>query len=158
MSVSPEQAGLIKAPREFYGGIVLMAIAIGALWESRNLPGIQGFSLGPGTVPTIYAVILLLLGAGILAIGLVKKGTPLDHPSFRGLACVAASLILFSLCIQSLGLILTSMASFLTAALGSAETRWKETIIASVVLTAFCCLLFVYGLGLPFQLLPKIMG
>ncbi|ACI92132.1 TctB subunit of the tripartite tricarboxylate transport [Afipia carboxidovorans OM5] len=158
MAADSERAGLIKGPREFFSGIVLMVIACGTLWELRNLPGIRGFSLGPGTVPTIYSVILLLLGAAILGIGLVKRGSPLDQPSFRGMVCVAAALVLFALCIQPVGLIIASIASFLTAALGSAETRWKETILASVLVTAFCCLLFVYGLGLPFQLLPRIAG
>jgi len=156
MGSSPEPGRLIKGPREFYGGGVMMAIALVTLWESRNLPGIQGFSLGPGTAPTVYSVVLFLLGAGILAIGLVKPGSPLDAPAFRGPACILASLLLFAATIRPLGLIIASIASFLTAALGSAETRWKETAIAAVVLTAFCCVLFVYGLGLPFQLLPKL--
>ncbi|MBN8969053.1 MAG: tripartite tricarboxylate transporter TctB family protein [Rhizobiales bacterium] len=158
MAAGSERAGLIKGPREFYSGIVLMVIACGTLWELRNLPGIRGFSLGAGTVPTLYSVILLLLGAAILGIGLMKRGASLDQPSFRGMIFIAAALVLFALCIDPAGLIIASMASFLTAALGSAETRWRETIPASVVVTTFCCLLFVYGLGLPFRLLPRIAG
>ena len=40
------------------------------------------------------------------------------------------------------------------AALGTPETRWKETIIVGICLTAFCSLLFPYALGLPMQLWP----
>ena len=43
------------------------------------------------------------------------------------------------------------------AALGTPETKWKETIIVGACLTAFCALLFPYALGLPLQMLPKFM-
>jgi putative tricarboxylic transport membrane protein len=37
---------------------------------------------------------------------------------------------------------------------GSTEMRWLESLIAAVAMTAFCVVLFVYLLGLPFQLWP----
>jgi hypothetical protein len=40
------------------------------------------------------------------------------------------------------------------AAAATPEARWIETLIWGAVLTAFCVLLFVVGLGLPFQLWP----
>jgi putative tricarboxylic transport membrane protein len=43
------------------------------------------------------------------------------------------------------------------AALGTPETRWKETIIVGICLTAFCSFLFPYALGLPLQLKPQFM-
>ena len=59
--------------------------------------------------------------------------------------------------IRPMGLIVTAFASFMIAALGTPETKWKETIIVAVCLTAFCSLLFPYALGLPLQMLPKFM-
>ena len=56
-----------------------------------------------------------------------------------------------------MGLIFTAFLSFMVAALGTPETKWKETIIVAVCLTAFCSLLFPYALGLPLQMLPKFM-
>ena len=56
-----------------------------------------------------------------------------------------------------MGLIFTAFASFMIAALGTPETKWKETIIVGACLTAFCALLFPYALGLPLQMLPKFM-
>jgi hypothetical protein len=38
--------------------------------------------------------------------------------------------------------------------MASSETKWVENIIAAVVLTAFCVLLFVKLLQLPFQIWP----
>ena len=44
------------------------------------------------------------------------------------------------------------------AALGTAETKWLETAIVCVCLTAFCCVLFPYGLGLPMPLWPRFLN
>jgi putative tricarboxylic transport membrane protein len=45
----------------------------------------------------------------------------------------------------------------MVAALGTSETRWKETIIVGICLTIGCSLLFPYALGLPLQLFPRFL-
>jgi putative tricarboxylic transport membrane protein len=45
----------------------------------------------------------------------------------------------------------------MVSGLGTQETRWKETIIVGICLTAFCSFLFPYGLGLPMQLWPRFL-
>ena len=44
-------AGLvpIRGPQDFYGGLVLVLVAILALVASADLPGQRGFAFGPGT-------------------------------------------------------------------------------------------------------------
>src|SRR6267378_345431 len=56
-----------------------------------------------------------------------------------------------------LGLVISAFASFLIAALGTPETRWRETIIVGICLTIGCSLLFPYALGLPLQLFPRFL-
>src|SRR5262245_21567743 len=41
----------IKGGQDYYGGAVLAAIALFALWASSDLPGMRGFAFGPGTAP-----------------------------------------------------------------------------------------------------------
>ena len=52
---------------------------------------------------------------------------------------------------------MSGFASFLIAALGSQETRWLETIVLAILLTAGCALLFPYVLGLPMPLFPRFL-
>ena len=57
--------------------------------------------------------------------------------------------------IRPLGLVI---ASFLTFSFRSSAPRkcgWIESIIGAAAMTAFCVLLFVYLLNLPFQLWPR---
>ena len=35
------------------------------------------------------------------------------------------------------------------------DVKWRETLIVAALVTAFCSVLFPYGLALPFQLWPR---
>jgi putative tricarboxylic transport membrane protein len=147
----------VRGPQDFVGGIALMAIAIFALWASSDLQGMHGFSFGAGTAPRMFAVLLLGLGAAIALVGILVEGQHLATYHWRGPLFVSLSILSFAVTIRPLGLVISAMASLMIAALGTPETRWKETIIVGICLTAFCSFLFPYALGLPLQLKPQFM-
>ena len=147
----------IRGPQDFIGGLALVAVALFALWASSDLQGMRGFSFGAGTAPRMFAVLLLALGLGVMVMGIIYEGAHLSGYSWRGPLFVSAAILFFAASIRPMGLIFTAFASFMIAALGTPETRWKETIIVGACLTAFCALLFPYALGLPLQMLPKFM-
>ena len=163
MSEAPSRAaeksnrGLIKGPQDFYGGLALVVIALFALWASSDLQGMRGFSFGPGTAPRMFAVLLLLLGAGVALTGFLVEGAPLQRYGIRGPVFVTLAILSFSVTIRPLGLIISAFLSFVVAALGTDETQWKETIIVGIFLTIGCSLLFPYALGLPLDLFPRIL-
>ena len=147
----------IRGPQDFFGGLALVAIALFALWASSDLQGMRGFSFGAGTAPRMFGVLLLVLGAAIAFVGIVTEGPQLATYAWRGPLFVMLAIICFAISIRPMGMIFSAMISFMVAALGTHETRWKETFIVGVCLTAFCSLLFPYALGLPLQLLPIFM-
>jgi putative tricarboxylic transport membrane protein len=147
----------IRGPQDFFGGLALMVIALFALWASSDLQGMQGFSFGAGTAPRMFGFLLLGLGAAVAVVGVVSEGEQLQSFSWRGPLFVTLAIVSFALTIRPMGMIFSAMASFLIAALGTPETRWKETIIVAICLTTFCALLFPYALGLPLQLLPTFL-
>jgi putative tricarboxylic transport membrane protein len=147
----------IRGPQDFVGGLAMVAIALFALWASSDLQGMHGFSFGAGTAPRMFAVLLLGLGIAVTVVGLVADGEHITTYAWRGPLFVSLSIVSFALAIRPLGLIISAFASFMIAALGTPETRWKETIIVGICLTVFCSLLFPYALGLPLQMLPKFM-
>jgi hypothetical protein len=146
-----------KAPQDYMGGIVLMAIALFALWASSDLQGMRGFSFGAGTAPRMFGVLLLVLGAAIALVGLLTEGPHLATYAWRGPLFVSLSILSFAIAIRPLGLVVSAFITFMISAMGSHETRWKETIIVGIALTAFCSFLFPYGLGLPMQLWPRFL-
>jgi hypothetical protein len=147
----------LKAPQDYFGGIVLMALALFALWASSDLQGMRGFSFGAGTAPRMFGVLMLGLGAGIAVVGLLTDGPLLAKYHWRGPLFVSLSILSFAITIRPLGLVISAFATFMISALGTHETRWKETIIVGIALTAFCSFLFPYGLGLPMQLWPRFL-
>jgi putative tricarboxylic transport membrane protein len=164
MSETPSQAtghsGMpkwIKGPQDFVGGIALMALALFALWASRDLQGMHGFSFGAGTAPRMFGVLLLALGFGVALVGVLSDGPPIQKYYWRGPFFVSLAIISFAFTIRPLGLIVSAFASFMIAALGTPETKWGEAIIVGICLTIGCSLLFPYALGLPFQLFPRFM-
>jgi putative tricarboxylic transport membrane protein len=117
----------------------------------------HGFSFGAGTAPRMFAVLLLGLGAAVAVMGLLFEGQHLATYHWRGPLFVSLSILGFAVMIRPLGLVLSAFLTFMISALGTHETRWKETIIVGICLTAFCSFLFPYGLGLPMQLWPRFL-
>src|SRR5215471_3249792 len=145
----------IRNEQDFYGGLVLVAVALFALWASRDLPGMRGFAFGPGTAPRIFAIALGALGIAVTVTGVLTKGPGIDRFYFRGPFFVTLSVVLFAWLVRPLGLVIASFLSIVAAAGATPEARLVETLIWGAVLTAFCSLLFPYALNLPMQMWPN---
>jgi putative tricarboxylic transport membrane protein len=208
---APQGRGLIRSPRDFWGGIALIALALFALWASSDLPGLRGFAFGPGTAPRMFAYVLLALGVAIVLVGVLTDGAPLEQFTFagpmfsallllaliplnifssrisrlipsiaadvvfaavtgivvvalalvltrvapRGPLLITAATIVFGVTVRPLGLVCASFISLIVSAYATEEIRWVEALICAAVLTAFCSVLFPYGLNLPLQLWPR---
>ncbi|SRR5579871_2224416 len=142
------------SPREYFGGVALVALAIFAYIAARDLGAMRGFAFGPGTAPRIFAYVLGALGLAVAGTGLITKGPAIERFHFRGPFYITLSVVVFALTVRSFGLALSSFLSICAAAAATPEARPIETIIWGVALTAFCCLLFPYALNLPMPLWP----
>jgi putative tricarboxylic transport membrane protein len=112
----------IRNQQDFYGGLVLVAVAAFALWASRDLPGMRGFAFGPGTAPRMFASILGVLGLIVAVGGLVTDGPPVERVAVRGTALGAVLIAIF--------ILVSNYATPITAGLG---LRQYETVLAAIV-------------------------
>ncbi len=158
----------VRGPRDFYGGLVLIVLALIAIWASGDLPGQTGFSFGPGTAPRMFAGLLAAVGALVALTGLLSDGPPLDSFAVRGPVYVLVAILSFAgmirgigldfigipVAIPPLGLIPSTFFAFMISIFGSSEFRLAESLMAAVAMTTFCVVVFVYLLQLPFQLWP----
>jgi putative tricarboxylic transport membrane protein len=168
---SPKGGGFqfkVRGPRDFYGGLALIALAIIAILATGELPGQHGFAFGPGTAPRMFATLLAICGAVVALTGLLVDGEPIGHFAIKGPAYVLVAILLFAgmirgldlrmigipYTIPSLGLVLSTFVAFMVSIMGSSEMRWVESLLVAAGMTAFCVGLFVYLLQLPFQLWP----
>jgi hypothetical protein len=155
--------------RDYYGGLALVGLALVAFWAGGDLAGMRGFSFGAGTAPRLFASGLAIAGGAVAVSGLFTKGEPIGGYAVRGPLYVTAAILAFASLIRgftfhlgeslikvpAFGLIIAGFVTFMISAAASKETRWVEATITAAALTAFCVVLFVYLLGLPFQLWPR---
>jgi hypothetical protein len=135
--------------------LILVAVAILAIWAARDLPGQRGFAFGPGTAPRLFAGLLVGLGTLVALVGLITDGPRIEKYKIRGPLLVISAILLFAAMIRPLGLVIASFVTFVISITGTKEMRVLEGLIGAAVMTIFCVLLFVYLLKLPFQLWPR---
>ena len=137
----PNGGGLrfkVRAPREFYGGLSLIGLAIVAIWASGDLPGMHGFAFGPGTAPRLFAGLLAVVGALSRSPGCSSTDRQLIRFAIRGPAWVILAILAFAGMIRGvnlgfvkvppLGLVLSTFAAFMISICGSSEMRWVESL------------------------------
>lgn len=146
-----------RGPRDFFGGLALIGLALVAIWAASDLSGMHGFAFGPGTAPRLFATLLLACGAAVAVVGLVVEGPEIEAFAFRGPALVVLAILAFAAMIRPLGLVVASYLTFMISISASREMRLIESLLAAAAMTVFCVLLFVYLLQLPFQLKPAFM-
>jgi len=153
--MAPDQTGDQSVPHAARGtqdiaaGLFLIAVALIAFWQAKGLPLGTLRSMGAGMLPTALAVLLGAFGIAIALIGALRPGVTFERWSFRGLLFVLGSIITFALTVRLFGLVVAGPLTMLIAGAADPQTNWKHTLIFSVVLTAFCILLFKVALRLP---------
>ena len=143
-----------EKPRDVIGGALIMAIGGGFLLLGRGLEFGSSFRMGPGYFPTVLSVILVLLGAAMVALAWrrpAEEGT-LSHIPWRGVVLVIGSTFFFGLALRGLGLIPVLVTVVLASAWASRYASWRASVPLALGMALFCWLVFVRGLGLPLPL------
>jgi putative tricarboxylic transport membrane protein len=150
-------AGLLRVqnPQDVYGGMALILLALVAFVASNELPGMRGFAFGPGTAPRLFAFALAIISLGVVIGGLLTVGPEISGYKIRGVVFIIGSILAFAASIRPLGLVIASFSCMVICAAAAEDVKWRETVIVAAVVTAFCSVLFPYGLALPFQLWPR---
>lgn len=145
----------VQNPQNVYGGMALILLALIAFVASNDLPGMRGFAFGPGTAPRLFAFTLAILSLGVLVSGLLTQGPEVSGYKLRGVIFIIGSILAFAAAIRPLGLVIASFACMVICAAAAEDVKWRETVVIAALVTAFCAVLFPYGLALPFQLWPR---
>ena len=144
--------------QDFFGGLVVLAVAVFAFWQGANLPAGTLGGVGPGMLPKSLAVLLGLLGGLLMLSAILEGGPQLARWSIRGPVLVLGAVVVFAFTVRPCGLIVAGPLAIVIGAFGSDEVRWKETLVFGAVMTAFCIGLFKFALGLPIPLAPWLIG
>jgi putative tricarboxylic transport membrane protein len=144
----------IRNPRDFYAGVIFLSFGLCAVLVGRDYPMGSALRMGAGYFPFVLGMLLLVLGAVICGKSLLIPGENLETIGLRPLLLVLAGIAAFAASVDSLGLITATILLTVIGAAASPESRWREVAVLTVALLALSLGAFVYGLGLPFKLLP----
>ncbi len=149
----------IRAPKDFWAGVLYTAIGAGAIVLARDYGMGTGARMGPAYFPTVLGGILVAIGLASVARSLVRDGEPIGAIAWKPLLFVTAGTVAFGILLRPAGLVAATLALILVSAAGSAKFRVDAKAIALMLaLVAFCALVFVKGLGLPVPLLGPWLG
>lgn len=152
-SPPPPAPARVRVSKDLVAGLTLVAVAVIALFASRELEMGTLRSVGPGALPRALALMVLAGGLGFTVAAFVRGGEPLGRWPLRGAFFVCLALVAFALTIRTVGLAVAGPAVVLVSGAASAETRPVELIVFALVLTAACIGLFRFALGLPIPVL-----
>jgi len=173
----PEASGAavlqVLARRDVLAGLMFVGVALFGLWLSRDYPIGTALRMGTGYVPRLLCWILLGLGVGVLVQGL-RAALASHEPGSsardaqgaqlvssgqawgcRPVVFVTASLVIFGLSIERLGLVLSILLLVGVGAVATRGLRLVETLAAALVLIALSWGIFILGLGLTIPVWPE---
>ena len=143
----------VRSPQDLLAGLVLVAIALFALWASSNLSQGRLGAVGPGLMPRATAVLVGLVGAAVALVAFIAPGPRLERWSLRGPFFVCLALVAFAVTIRWMGLVVAGPLVAIVGSAASPDTRIKEILIFGIAVTLFSIALFKYVLNLPIPVL-----
>jgi len=141
------------AKKDLWAGLLLIALGATAMIIARNYPFGSALRMGPGYLPMVLGVLLILFGLAILGAGLTGGEKIEGTWALRALIILPLSLVLFGLLVDRAGFVPAMLVLIFGSALASREFRFVEVLLFSIGLTALAVAVFVWGLGLPYPLI-----
>ena len=148
----------IRAPQDFTAGLLLIAVAVIALWQSSELSLGSLRQFGPGMMPRLLSFGVGGFGLALVILALLRDGEKLQGWSLRGPLFVLSAVVIFGLTVRPLGLAVAGPLVIIIGGFASSESRLGESAIFAVVMTVFCLLLFKVVLTLPIPVAPWLIG
>ena len=145
----------IKSGQDFATGLLLAAIGIAAFWIGADYPMGTAQRPGTGVLPRILAWCLIGTGGLLLVKSVYSTGSPVGALSWRPLLAVTAGTIVFGSMVDNYGLLLSMIAAMTICALGTAETRWPEFAVFTLVMMVASWAMFIWLLGMPIKTWPS---
>src|SRR5713101_4226494 len=149
----------LLARKDVLAGLLFSAVALLGLFLSRDYPIGTALRMGTGYVPRLLCWILLGLGILVLVQGLrdadAERPASSGTSAWRPVVFVTASLVLFGLSIERLGLVTSILLLIGVGAVAARGLRPLETLAAAFVLIVLSWGIFILGLGLAIPVWPE---
>jgi hypothetical protein len=144
--------------RDFYAGGLMILFGLVMVLKGPAYRVGTLMHMGPGFLPTVLGVILILLGIAIAGGGLLEPDgederiLP-EHPQWLGWLCILGGPLCFIIFGSYGGLAPATFACVFVSALGDRSATWKSALGLALGVTVFGVGLFSYVLQVPIPVL-----
>jgi putative Ca2+/H+ antiporter (TMEM165/GDT1 family) len=148
---------LAKGKRDLYAGGLIALLGAIAIEEGLSEEIGTLIQMGPGFMPLVLGIVLVVLGIAITASATpaqTEDPTAVQPPDndWRAWLCIIAGPSLFIVLGELTGYVPATLVSVFVAALGDRSATLKSAATLSACVTVFGGLLFIYLLNVPFPL------
>ncbi|HNW00864.1 MAG TPA: tripartite tricarboxylate transporter TctB family protein [Burkholderiaceae bacterium] len=158
----------IKSQKDFFSGLMFMAVGIAFAWGATTYKVGDGARMGPGYFPLMLGVLLAILGAVITFKAMVVEtegGDRIGAWAWKPLFFIITANLVFgvllgglpSIKLPAMGLIVGIYALTFIAANAGEEFKFKEVLILATVLAIISYLAFIVLLKLQFPVWPAFI-
>ena len=120
-------------------------------WQSLTVDLGSWLRIGPGGLPLVLSMLLIVLGAIILIQALRVTGEGVGVIAWRGIFFITLAPIIFGLTVRGLGFVGSVFITSLFACFASSKMKPLPALALAIALSAFSTAVFSYALGLPFE-------
>lgn len=139
--------------KDFLAGLLLLGFGTLGMYLALDYPFGSSLRMGPGYFPRVLAGIIIGFGVLVMVRGILSNERVKGVWGVRALLLISLAFILFGWIMDRYGMIPALIVMFLVGARAGHEFKLIEVVILTVLMSIFAVGLFVYGLGLPYQLI-----
>lgn len=141
--------GAVKRPKDFFSGLIFIAIALLVIWISRDYRVGTASRMGPGYFPMLLSGILIVLGAIMLVRSIRGDREQLEAVNLKPLLLILVACVLFGVLIRPAGLLAAVAVTVGVSSFANPDVRPAGVALLAGILALGCVGLFVFGLGQP---------
>lgn len=148
----------IRNPKDVLAGLLFIVLALVFGWQAQLLPMGSSVRMGPGYFPMVLSGLMLFLGIVVLIGGLRSQADAPTGIAWRGLILLTLASLSFGFFMRPLGFLPTLALTVFICTLGSQKFRLTTGLAITAVMVVFSWAVFIWGLGLPIQLIGPWLG
>jgi hypothetical protein len=142
--------------KDFWAGIMLIVFGAASIFIARDYSFGSTMRMGPGYFPSVLGGLLVLFGVYVMLTGLRAGETITVNCSIRALIVLSLSLVAFGVLMTHAGFIPAMAVLIFGSASAGREFKFVEVLLLTVILTGLSVAIFIWGLGLPYQLIKGL--
>jgi len=142
----------VRISQDLLAAIIFMSIGAAALWFGADLDAGTSSEMGPGYLPRALGWIILGMGVLTAARSFWVASPEVGRINLRPILLILAACGAFAFLVESAGFVVASAVAVLVSVFAMERPTPIYTLGMVIILPAALALVFIIGLGLPFDL------